>query len=108
MVLSASFDALLIYIGFTLAFFSMLTVVGLMRIRIGARKNQNGYSTWGYPVTPLLFIIGNLWIIIYSIKSRPASALIGLGTILMGILAYFYFERRCHPKHNRAVAEELL
>jgi basic amino acid/polyamine antiporter, APA family len=108
MVLSASFDALLIYIGFTLAFFSMLTVVGLMRIRIGARKNQNGYSTWGYPVTPLLFIIGNLWIIIYSIKSRPAAALIGLGTILMGILAYFYFERRCHPKHNRAVAEELL
>jgi APA family basic amino acid/polyamine antiporter len=108
MVLSASFDTLLIYIGFTLSIFSMLTVLGLMRIRRADRNNREGYATWGYPVTPLLFIIGNLWIIVYSIKSRPVAALIGLATIGLGLLAYLFFERRCHPKHHRAVAEDLL
>jgi APA family basic amino acid/polyamine antiporter len=107
MVLSASFDTLLIYIGFTLAFFSLLTVIGLMRIRRADRGNSEGYATWGYPVTPLLFITGNLWIIVYSIKSRPVAALIGLLTIGMGILAYLFFERRCRPKPHRAVAEDL-
>ena len=33
MVLSAAFDTLLIYIGFTLSLFASLTVIGLMRIR---------------------------------------------------------------------------
>jgi basic amino acid/polyamine antiporter, APA family len=108
MVLSASFDALLIYIGFTLSFFSLLTVIGLLRIRRVARDNGAGYATWGYPVTPLLFIIGNLWIILYSIKSRPTAALVGIATIGLGVLAYMFFERRCHPKHQRAVAEDLL
>ena len=107
MVLSASFDALLIYIGFTLSFFSLLTVIGLIRIRMAARDIQDGYATWGYPVTPLLYILGNLWIIIYSIKSRPATALIGLGTIGLGIAAYLFFERRCHPKHQSGMAEDL-
>ena len=97
-----------IYIGFTLSFFALLTVMGLMRIRRADRTNREGYTTWGYPVTPLLFIVGNLWIIIYSIRSRPAAALIGLATIGLGILAYFFFERRCHPRRPRAVAEDLL
>jgi APA family basic amino acid/polyamine antiporter len=108
MVLSASFDTLLIYIGFTLSFFSMLTVIGLMRIRGIAGGNRAGYATWGYPVTPLLFIIGNLWIILYSIKSRPAAALIGLATMGLGVVAYMFFERRCQPKHHRVAAEDLL
>jgi basic amino acid/polyamine antiporter, APA family len=108
MVLTASFDTLLIYIGFTLSFFSLLTVIGLMRIRRVARDNRAGYATWGYPVTPLLFIVGNLWVILYSIKSRPTAALIGLATIGLGVFAYMFFERRCHTKHHRAVAEDLL
>ena len=33
MVVSASFETLLLYIGFTLSLFAMLTVIGLMRIR---------------------------------------------------------------------------
>jgi basic amino acid/polyamine antiporter, APA family len=108
MVVSASFDALLIYIGFTLSFFAMLTVIGLMRIRAATCENRKKYTTWGYPVTPLLFILGNLWIIVFSIKSRPAAALAGLGTIGLGVVAYIYFKRIYKPKHHRGIAEDLL
>lgn len=93
MVFTATFNALLIYIGFTLSIFAVMTVAGMMRLRKIHPDPGAGYKTMGYPVTPLIFIIGNLWIIIFSIKSRPASSLFGLATIALGMLAYFYFSR---------------
>ncbi len=94
MVVSASFDSLLLYIGFTLSLFAMLAVIGLMRIRQKTPRSGKAYRTFGYPLTPLLFILGNLWIIFFSIKSRPVTALFGLGTIGLGALVYLYFNRR--------------
>ncbi len=91
MVLSASFETLLIYIGFTLSLCAMLTVLGLMRIRQGSDPATVRYKTLGYPVTPLVFILGNAWIIFFSLKSRPVAALFGLGTIGVGMLVYCFF-----------------
>lgn len=96
MVVSASFDSLLLYIGFTLSLFAMLTVVGLMVIRQRSAPAAGTYRTFGYPLTPLVFILGNLWIIFFSIRSRPITALFGLGTIGLGLVAYFFFSR-LHP-----------
>ncbi|MBN2705919.1 MAG: amino acid permease, partial [Deltaproteobacteria bacterium] len=95
MVLSASFENLLIYIGFTLSLFASLTVLGLLRIRRrDGAPADGGYRTWGYPVTPLLFILGNLWIIGFSVCQRPLASLIGLTTIAVGLIAYLGFARR--------------
>ena len=55
---------------------------------------ERSYKTFGYPVTPLLFILGNVWIIYFSLIRRPVCSLFGLGTIALGILIYFYFRRR--------------
>lgn len=106
MVVSASFDSLLFYIGFTLSLFAMLTVIGLMRIRRQPPAVAGSYRTFGYPVTPLAFILGNLWIIFFSIKSRPVTALFGLGTIGLGGAAYFYFDRRQQSADRLFVDEE--
>ncbi|MFP4446760.1 MAG: APC family permease, partial [Desulfosudaceae bacterium] len=91
MVITAAFDALLTYIGFTLSIFAMLTVIGMMRIR-KTRPDLSGlYKTIGYPFIPLFFIAGHLWIIYYMIQSRPVGVLFGLGTILAGIIVYLCF-----------------
>lgn len=103
MVVSASFDSLLLYIGFTLSLFAMLTVIGLMRIRRQTPPVAGSYCTFAYPLTPLVFILGNLWIIFFSIKSRPITALFGLGTIGLGVAAYFYFDRRQQSVERLAV-----
>jgi len=94
MVITASFDKLLLYIGFTLSLCAMLTVVGMMLLRIKKPDLKRSYKTFGYPVTPLLFILGNLWIIYFCIKSRPITSLFGLGTIGLGVLVYSYFRRK--------------
>ena len=105
MVVSASFESLLLYIGFTLSLFAMLTVIGLMRIRRRSSIAAGSYRTFGYPWTPLLFILGNLWIIFFSIKSRPITALFGVGTIGLGVAAYLYFNSR-HQPVGRPVFDE--
>lgn len=103
MVISASFDTLLIYIGFTLSLCAMLTVAGLMRIRSRPGETKIAYKTLGYPVTPLLFIMGNAWIIYFSLKSRPVAAFCGLGTIAAGSVVYLFFKKsHCRGKTEPA------
>lgn len=94
MILTASYDLLLLYIGFTLALFAMLTVIGLVRLRLRQGKAAGTYGTLGYPVTPLVFVCGNLWILYHSILSRPVPSLAGAATILAGLCAYCFFRRR--------------
>jgi APA family basic amino acid/polyamine antiporter len=96
MVITASFDKLLLYIGFTLSLFAMLTVTGMVRLRIRQPALTKSYRTPGYPLTPLLFILGNIWIIYFSIRSRPITSLFGLGTIGLGIVLYWYFAHKNH------------
>ncbi len=94
MVITASFDKLLIYMGFTLSIFTMLTVCGMMLLRTRIPTEIRPYRTFGYPLTPLIFIFMNLWIVIFSIKGNPTAVLCGGGTILAGVIAYYFFQFR--------------
>ncbi|MBN2420363.1 MAG: amino acid permease [Deltaproteobacteria bacterium] len=91
MVVTSSFDKLLMYIGFTLSLFAMLTVLGLMILRLKNPGLERPYKTFGYPVTPVLFILSSLWIIVYSIRDNPFVLLYGGGTIILGIIIYCYY-----------------
>jgi APA family basic amino acid/polyamine antiporter len=93
MVVTAAFDKLLIYIGFTLSLCAMLTVAGMIVLRKTRPELKRSYRTLGYPVTPIVFILGNLWIVCFSVKSRPIASLLGLGTIGLGLMLYLYFSR---------------
>ena len=102
MIVSASYDKLLVYIGFTLSLFAMLTVIGLIRVRLRNPEKGPAYRTWGYPLTPLIFIMGNLWIIYFSIRSRPAPVVWGVVTIAAGMGMYVYFFRnRSYPRGKK-------
>lgn len=94
MVLTATFEQLLIYIGFTLSLSALVAVAGLIIMRARHAPVPGRYRTPGYPWTPLLFIVGNAWIIIYTINSRPIASLLGLATIGSGLAAYGVFARQ--------------
>jgi APA family basic amino acid/polyamine antiporter len=94
MILIAAYDALLIYIGFTLSLTAMLTVLGLMRLRRQRPDLPRPYRVIGYPVTPWIFIAGNLWITVYTIASRPIVGLVGIATLGLGVLLYKAFRGR--------------
>ena len=84
MILCAAYDTLLIYIGFTLSLTAVATVVGLFHLRRMAPSMARPYRTVGYPLTPLFFIAGNLWIVGHTVASRPLVVICGLATIAIG------------------------
>ena len=94
LVLTSTFYSLLIYVGFIIAIFSSLTVLGMMVLRSKAPDRPRPYKTWGYPLTPILFVIGNLWIVIFSIRNNLTTFVWGLITVAAGLIIYEYFEGR--------------
>ncbi|MFB3905983.1 MAG: APC family permease [Acidobacteriota bacterium] len=88
LILSSAFESVLVYVGFTLSVLTTLTVIGLLRLRQVEGKNREGYSTWFYPVTPLIFLALSLWMLLYSLVNRPVQSLLGLGTVLSGLVVY--------------------
>jgi APA family basic amino acid/polyamine antiporter len=89
MLLTASFDTLLRYIGFTLALVAGLAVFGVIVLRFKMPDAPRLYKTWGYPFTPVLFILLSLWMIIFSIYDDPKVCLTGFATIASGLAIYF-------------------
>jgi len=98
-VLTSTFYTLLMYVGFVLAVSSSLTVLGMMILRTKYPNRQRPYKTWGYPFTALLFIIGNVWIIIFSIRSNLTASLWGVVTVGVGWIIYECFDGRV-KKHR--------
>jgi APA family basic amino acid/polyamine antiporter len=49
---------------------------------------------WGYPVTPLLFIVIAAGFLANMLATRPLPSLAGLGLMATGIPVYFIWARR--------------
>ena len=89
LIITSTFEQVLIYVGFTLNIFTFLTVLGLIIFRIKHPDIERPYKTWGYPITPIVFLVVTLWILCYGVIIRPHESLIGIGTVLLGLIVYF-------------------
>jgi APA family basic amino acid/polyamine antiporter len=89
MLATSSFEKILTYLGFTLALCTVLTVFGVFVLRVRSPQAPRPYRTWGYPVTPLVFLAINGWMLVYLLLHQPFQSLAGLGTILAGVPLYF-------------------
>ncbi len=89
MILTSSFEKLLLYTGFTLSLFAILTVVGLIRLRLTRRARTTFCRTFGYPVTPLVFVVGSGLVVCLMIAHKPAIGFWGVLTICLGALFYY-------------------
>lgn len=55
---------------------------------------ERPYRTWGYPFTPLLFVIAYAWIALQVFLSSPARSLLGIAITISGIPFYLHAIRR--------------
>jgi len=92
LALSGSYSRLLTYTTFASLAFNALTVLGLFRLR--RRGGAAEYQTWGYPLTPILYLLGAGFFIVYIVKGEPLASLAGLGIVVLGLPAYAFFARR--------------
>ncbi len=89
LLLTGRFQDVLVYIQLALILFSALTVLGVIVLRVREPNLPRPYRTWGYPVTPALFLIVSAFMTFYIVKTQPWESLAGLGTILAGLIVYF-------------------
>jgi len=94
LVLSSTFDAVITYLGFTLAVSTFLSVLGVFVLRVKRRSIQRPYETWGYPVTPVVFLLVSAWMLVYLLWFRPVESLTGVATIAVGLAVYFWSAKK--------------
>lgn len=89
LIFTASFDAILYYIAFTLDIFTFSAVLGVIILRIRQPKAERRYKAWGYPITPLIFLAATGWTMYFLLTQRTTGSLIALATVLSGLIVYY-------------------
>jgi APA family basic amino acid/polyamine antiporter len=94
LTLSGTYGQLLDYVVFGDWIFFGLTVATLFYYRRKEAPPEGSTSfVWGYPATPLFFILVAIFAVWSSIVSNPRNAAIGAALIASGIPVYLYWSR---------------
>ncbi len=88
LLLTTSFEDVLIYTQFALVACGLLTVVGVVVLRIREPAMARPFRCWGYPATPILFAAIAVFSLGYTAVERPLQAACGLGTLALGLAVY--------------------
>ena len=94
------FPQLVIYIGFMLNFFAVMSVGSLfvLRRRPGWRKLR--VVSFAYPLFPLLFVAVGAWMIVRGVQLKPFVSLAAAVTIATGALVYHMRLKSLPPKSH--------
>ena len=91
---TGTFEQLATYVVFGQWIFFGLTVGAVMILRARRPDLPRPYRTWGYPVTPVIFIVAALYISVSTLVTDPRRAAAGLAIILAGVPACLYWQKR--------------
>ena len=93
LILSGSFERLVIYSGTVLTLFSALAVGAVIILRLKEPDLPRPYRTPLYPIVPGFFILMAMVIIWNAVSERPWEAGLGLATVVTGLPLYFIWQR---------------
>ncbi len=89
-----TFENLISYVVFTDAFFFSLTAASVFIFRRRLKNEQPEFRTPGYPFTPLVFILIELWFLFVIVAEKPLESLVGLAFVALGVPVYFLWRAK--------------
>jgi len=92
-IFSGTFNTLTDLLVFVLWIFFVMGVFGVFILRKKHPKNSGSYKVPLYPITPIIGIIGGLYILISTIIDSPVNSFIGIGITLLGLPVYYYLKK---------------
>ncbi len=92
--LSGQYGDLLDMISFVIVLFYMITVFGVIYLRIKKPELERGYKTFLYPFTPILYLVIGTGFCILLFIYKPHYTWPGLGLILLGLPVYFFINKK--------------
>ncbi len=95
--ISGRYGDLLDYVVFAVLIFYILTVAGVIILRIKRPDSNRPYRTPFYPFIPLIYIASALIICIILLVKKPEYTWPGLGIVLLGIPLYYFILKKNPP-----------
>ena len=77
--------------------------MGVFVIRLRKMNLEGAYRTFGFPLTPIIYLGITLWTLVYILINRPQEGWAGIGIIAAG--AVLYFASAWVEKRNLVVAQ---
>ncbi len=87
------FDLLTNCVVFSASIFYMLSVLAVVVLRYRRPALRRRYRTWGYPLTPLVFVAVYAWFLMQVYASHPLESRAGLLFIALGVPVYWLCRR---------------
>lgn len=88
-IVTGRIDQIMQYAGFTLTLFASLAVSCVIVLRIREPHLERPFRAWGYPVTPLLFLVVSAWMMYWAARGRPLESALALLTVAAGGLVFW-------------------
>lgn len=102
-VLTATFESILVFAGFTLGVSTLCTVAAVFVLRLRRPDLPRPYRVPWYPLPPLLFLAVTGWTLTYIVLQRPTEALAGTAVFATGAVFYavsrWLSSRNTEPGH---------
>jgi amino acid transporter len=94
LALTGTFEELYSLFVFAVWIFFALTAIAVLRLRGKEPELVRPYRAWGYPWTPIIFLIAALALTVNLWIDRPIRSSLGLAVILMGIPFFRYWRKK--------------
>ena len=72
-------------------------MLGVIKLRITQPDLPRPYRAWGYPVTPMVFLLVTAFMMYYLLTERPLQSFLGILIMISGLLIYAVFRKRADP-----------
>lgn len=89
LTLSGTYNQLLTYVVFVGFLFYAMSAAAVIVLRRREPAMPRPYRAWGYPFTPLVFIVFSGYLIWNTFREQPVDAAIGTGLLLIGLVFYY-------------------
>lgn len=93
-VVAGSYDSLFTYVIFASWILYGMAGAAVFVLRKKRPDLQRPYKTLGYPVVPLLFLIGATILDLTTLRNSPRESMAGILFILLGLPFYFHWKRK--------------
>lgn len=82
------FPQLVIYIGFVLNFFAVMSVISLFLLRRRPGWQKLKVVSFGWPIIPVIFVVVGAWMTFFGMTLEPKVSVAAILTVVLGAAIY--------------------
>jgi APA family basic amino acid/polyamine antiporter len=98
LIITSSFEQIIVFSGALLALNSLLTVFGALVLRWREPNLPRPFVMPWFPLPMIVYSVIILWTLIYLVGERPVEGLMALALIVVGGLVYWVTQLGMEPR----------